>query len=600
MLVSRSIFWLSTSVKVSTVRFTTSKESKYNILHISKSCSFQYNNIYLTGSCATTTTTTPSPTTASTATSPSQNDSNLPESIKKLGLTLDPSKSQERKEKVKEAQRRYDDEFGFLDMEKAYSNLFEILWYSQLPCYDIKNITSENKDEMSLIKRCYWKGQKMSCSSIFLTRPTDRGMCCTFNMEKADQIFRKSKYASALSNMQNQDQNLGFEDESLPEWYQNQNEPRTQPGQNKGLRLVLDAHTDRVSPGTVSDNFRGFSTVIDGGDRYPLTTKNSFLIRPGRENYVALSALRVDAEETIRKIDPVKRECYFPDEHPLGMHKKYSRSNCVLECSISYARMMMKNETTGSNETVGCAPWFYPANDTEYSNVCNPWETKKFQDFMTNVPDDECDTCLSDCTDTIYQSRVSAAPFRDCDHTNLGASGLCDFENTDLNPPIWSHLVQNEFEGAGIPVPEYAQPNQENTHMSNIRQSIVNPAMIKDLTLLSHYNSNKNYSAYEKDIAIVSFYFDQSSIVQFKRSLRMTMTDFISQMGGLLGLGIGFSFVSAVEILYWLTIRLFRNITDSNKVHSSKRDKPLKEVYCSLNAKTSSTLTPVKEAATVD
>ena len=65
------------------------------------------------------------------------------------------------------------------------------------------------------------------------------------------------------------------------------------------------------------------------------------------------------------------------------------------------------------------------------------------------------------------------------------------------------------------------------------------------------------------------------------------MTDYISQMGGLLGLGIGFSFVSAVEIIYWLTIRLFRNMIESNKVGNNK-DRPLKEVYSSVNEKTSS------------
>ena len=55
-------------------------------------------------------------------------------------------------------------------------------------------------------------------------------------------------------------------------------EPNTRPGQDKGLRLILDAHADRVSAGTVSDNFRGFITVVDGGDKYPLTTRNSFLV----------------------------------------------------------------------------------------------------------------------------------------------------------------------------------------------------------------------------------------------------------------------------------------------------------------------------------
>ena len=494
----------------------------------------------------------------------------MPANLEKLDLVLDPSKTKEREEKVVKAQKRYDDEFGFLDMEKAYGNLFEILWYSQLPCYDVKNITSENRDEMSLIKRCYWKGQKMSCSSIFLTRPTDRGMCCTFNMATAEEIFRKSRYASALSAMQHQDIQYGFEDADLPEWFRNDSEPRTQPGQNKGLRLVLDAHTDRVSPGTVFDNFRGFVTVIDGGEKYPLTSKNSFLIRPGRENYVALSALRVEADKDIKKIDPKKRKCYFPDEHRLEMHNNYSRSNCILECNINYARNMMKK----SNQIIGCAPWFYPATDEQYTVVCDPWETKKFQSYMTNVPDEECAECLPDCTDTIYESRVSAAPFRDCDHTNLGASPLCDLENVDMNPPIWTQMVQEEFKGSSMDVPDYAKPNEEK--LSNIRKSIVNPDMIKDLTLLQHYKDHKDYNAFVKDIAIVNFYFDQSSIVQFKRSLRMTMTDYISQMGGLLGLGIGFSFVSAVEIIYWITIRLYRNISESHKVRNN-REKSVKK-----------------------
>ena len=69
----------------------------------------------------------------------------------------------------------------------------------------VRNITSEYKDEMSLIKRCYWKGTQINCASIFFTRPTDRGMCCTFNMEKAEEIFQASKYATMVSRMQRKD-----------------------------------------------------------------------------------------------------------------------------------------------------------------------------------------------------------------------------------------------------------------------------------------------------------------------------------------------------------------------------------------------------------
>jgi hypothetical protein len=34
-----------------------------------------------------------------------------------------------------------------MDMEKSYRALFELLWYSQLPCYDVMDVTSTKKNE---------------------------------------------------------------------------------------------------------------------------------------------------------------------------------------------------------------------------------------------------------------------------------------------------------------------------------------------------------------------------------------------------------------------------------------------------------------------
>ncbi len=100
---------------------------------------------------------------------------------------------------------------------------------------------------------------------------------------------------------------------------------RSEAGQNKGLTLILDAHTDQVSAGTIADNFRGFVTVVGTKGSYPLTSRHSFLVKPGQENYVSLSATSVQADHGIKHIDPEKRYCYFPEEHPLKMHQNYSQ-----------------------------------------------------------------------------------------------------------------------------------------------------------------------------------------------------------------------------------------------------------------------------------
>ena len=40
----------------------------------------------------------------------------------------------------------------------------------------------------------------------------------------------------------------------------------------------------------------------------------------------------------------------------------------------------------------------------------------------------------------------------------------------------------------------------------------------------------------------------------------MTINNYISLVGGLMGLCLGFSFLSAIELIYWFTFRLIKNM----------------------------------------
>ena len=137
-----------------------------------------------------------------------------------------------------------------------------------------------------------------------------------------------------------------------------------------------------------------------------------------------------------------------------------------------------------------------------------------------------------------------------------------------MNPPIWIKTVGDEFEGEKLDIPDYVKPNP--LKLSNIRRAVGSPNMLSDLTLIQKYNKSKKYDAFEKDIAIVNFYYDQSNVVKFKKTQRITMTGFISQIGGLLGLSIGFSFISLMEIFYFLTFRLCMNFSNAKKARSMK------------------------------
>ena len=185
--------------------------------------------------------------------------------------------------------------------------------------------------------------------------------------------------------------------------------------------------------------------------------------------------------------------------------------------------------------------------------LCDPWQTRNFTLHLEQTPDGHCDYCLPDCVSTIYESQVSSAPFKVCDHTNIGSSSMCQFSTkSEINPPIWAAAVNQEF---GQKVPDYF--NKSGIFPSTRRY--VPAKKFNNLVLKNEVEEHPTYNAYDYDIAIVEFYFDKSSVLQFTRQARMTLVDYISQMGGLLGLFIGFSFISGVEIVYWFTIRLARN-----------------------------------------
>ena len=134
----------------------------------------------------------------------------FPTGIKTLNMFLDPLKEGQRMQAVAEEKLNWNTKFSNLNFTQAYEKLFELFWYSRLPCFDVRNVTSKERDEMSVIKRCYWQSKLVDCSSIFVTRSSDRGMCCAFNVGKANQIYRNTKYRIEEEKMQEKTRENSF------------------------------------------------------------------------------------------------------------------------------------------------------------------------------------------------------------------------------------------------------------------------------------------------------------------------------------------------------------------------------------------------------
>jgi hypothetical protein len=135
-----------------------------------------------------------------------------------------------------------------INIGTAYQAIFQSLWYSFIPCIDVRNITFGLND-MSLLRYCEWRGMPISCSAIFTTFPTDKGLCCSFNMKAADEIFVKSMFRDSLQSMQNSDKTYSFLSSTPPAAYTQNHEPKSESGVKKGLMVLLDSHSGWLIPG---------------------------------------------------------------------------------------------------------------------------------------------------------------------------------------------------------------------------------------------------------------------------------------------------------------------------------------------------------------
>jgi len=234
----------------------------------------------------------------------------------------------------------YKEMFKRLKKTASFNASFSLLWYSSMPCFDVNGITSAYDGEKSLLKSCSWKGVNISCAAIFKAFPTDQGMCCSFNMKAADEIFQQATYSKLVKEHQNSDSESAFIDSSIPSWYSDENEPKIQPGINKGLTLLIDAHNDILAQSSVETDYSGFTGIITSRGSYPLTNREGFQIKAGHFNLVGLSATKISASPDIKTLDPKDRKCRFPEENSgLKIHKVYSQANCLLECSLFYAQV---------------------------------------------------------------------------------------------------------------------------------------------------------------------------------------------------------------------------------------------------------------------
>jgi hypothetical protein len=140
---------------------------------------------------------------------------------------------------------------------------------------------------------------------------------------------------------------------------------------------------------------------------------------------------------------------------------------------------------------------------------------------------------------------INSVPFRRCDSSNFGVSRFCSLSNKyQLRPNKFAAQIEKEYT-ANFEYPDFISSLESSQRKYS--KTIVKGDIFTQ--------NEKEYDAYDKDIALVHIFFRKSTIFQMGSTQRMGWVDYFSNVGGLLGLVLGMGIVSVIELV-WLSLRL--------------------------------------------
>ncbi|KAG7200622.1 hypothetical protein KM043_001178 [Ampulex compressa] len=400
----------------------------------------------------------------------------------------------------------------------------------------INNLLQVSQPCTDMLYYCQWHGNQTDCEKIFNPTMTDEGICCNFNSVHRKHLFYNpyevdDKNLSNIPRRDWSDLNITFpfnsSDWNPEDGYDLDVQPDTIPwrpygaGQFYGLTLVLDADIkEYYCSSTASVGFKvGSRTVVKGYAGFRLRVIASFIsscsiklvmllhnpvetpkiadfafaVTPGEETRVIVTPRISTASRTILSIPQRKRKCFFTSERKLRYYRTYTQRNCVLECEANFTQKICH-----------CVQYYMPKSSN--TPICG----KK---------DDQCAT---------NARRAMEVKLYD-DDTGINVLNISETPSCNCWPGCFE---------------------------INYNVEISQSKLLSSFKVADQY-IKKSPKYFSENMAVVHLFFVDSQFTKFVKNELFGFTEFLSSTGGLLGLFMGFSFLSVMEILYFATLHLW-------------------------------------------
>ncbi|CAH0564376.1 unnamed protein product [Brassicogethes aeneus] len=367
------------------------------------------------------------------------------------------------------------------------------------------------------VSDCMFMGSNYNCSDIFKPIVVDEGLCYAFNLlDRSDMLNDNVAVYKNLHKMS--DQKAAW---SLNEGYTSLKGRDIYPkralyaGALFSLELKFKVE-DKNLDFTCGTSIQGYKIQIHQPSMLPRPKNQHFRIPLDQSVIAAVMPNMITTSEAVKNYSPSRRKCYFSSERTLKYFKTYTQQNCQIECITNYTL-----------HECGCVDFYMPRE--------------------ANTP--ICGTPMKGCVKKADDDRLEAG----------------------INAQL-SEKMGLKYE----PTRAYKQTlvcdcMPECTFMSYIVENSQS-----DWDWERKYQMDRNSPSYNKSTTHMSYlqvFFKSNQFITSDRNELYGVTDFLANFGGLLGLFTGFSALSLVEILYFLTLRIICNIKLYGRRHWYGEDK---------------------------
>ncbi|KAG7159376.1 Pickpocket protein 28-like 1, partial [Homarus americanus] len=365
---------------------------------------------------------------------------------------------------------------------------------------------------------CLWRGT-VDCAGLFTQVSTRNGFCCVINV--ADTVTKPPSPARCPGD------SSGTNSTTKTGARVNKVKPNidlSSAGVNQGLTVLLDAQVYEYTYSTYHSV--GFKMHLQEPTGPPGLSHEGVVVSPGKEVFIPVQAFSTFTTRAALQLRPNERKCFLNSERRLKNYANvYSHEACVLDqrtiqllkaCGCRDYHMPGEEDVCLSQEQIGCVREF-AAN----------WHMDPAQVEQIS------EACYSGCNSTTYLATPSYAslPTPYMEKTWLGLRFLIPTIKTMCRLGYF-----NKEQKVGTSELCYLRDEEELEHLLQNH-----PDVVQDLT-----------DYLEKNGALVHVYFEYSTSTLYKRDIVATASQIVANIGGLLGLFLGFSLLSGAEIIFYL------------------------------------------------